>query len=474
MSNKTKRQIQDIERDANALARNLSRVTVGPKTVRPRRKRRSRSARAQNYAALMGVAPNRTRSGTTPNPADPRSKTAFNQLGSTAPGRLAALKILHPNGENDTYTTKFPDGSATTSILMERRDEYDLQSGLTIGDWNCLVIDTPFLFMTQLAIRWPGTESPDVTDIQAAVVDALSLPGSDVRRYPAWESAIHGTTDFEITVLTSVSLVDTYIATEAGVQQQVKSLRRTYLGSTTTFDANSLTDAGRVVAGQWRPDVSLLNVTINGAVPPAALTAAVYSIQAPASDTNSIVSTDELVYQGAAKLGLYMPNRLSEMDPSFTAASEYRTIAPFTPDNITPTLSANEPRRRDTWLRGWLIGCSLWTGMDHTTQLRIKRKEGIEIISAPTGSFAPFASPALPSDLRAQQMIQEFSRCEPHAFPEDYNSLGKMLKNIVGGVSSALANLGLPIISDVASSIQHVVNGDIGNTVAGALDSIGL
>lgn len=463
---------------------------VGSGRTRRNRRRRQRrrgvaaaanvelSALMSNKLRLKGE--NVTRSGVTPNPADPRTYAgAITQLGTTIGGRMAALKILHPNGEGDEFITRFPDGCANTTIAMERRDEFKLEGpadAMTAQEnWNLIVIENPYLFATQVAIRYSASQNPSTQDLELAVREALRRPRRVARQYPAWQSVTFGGLMADISVLGASALSTSYM-TEAGPAVDIKSIRRTYLGSTFDLDAADLYNQGRVVAGQWKPDVTLgvADVT-DGATPPLITSLNVYLMQTPAVVVSNIVSSDELVYQAEAKCGLYIPNRPAEMDVPMTACQEYRNVAARVPSEdpvpIYPTTDV-APETYDIWLRGWLIGVSHWTDIDYRSSLRIKRKEGLEFISSPRGVFAPFADEALPADLRAQQMLQEFSRKEPHGYPADFNELGKVLQNIVGGIADAVSNLGIPVLSDIGKAVGGVARGKLGNGLAAALDHI--
>lgn len=462
----------------------------GSGRARRRRNRRQRrrletdeanmlEAMVSNKLSLKGE--NITRSGRMPNPADPRTTSALTQLGSTIGGRMAALKVLHPNGEGDEYVTRFPDGCANTTIVMERRDEFKLEAPATAltgqRNWNCIVIENPFLLATSIALRWDSAQTPSVADLNAAMEEALTYPGRATRQWPAWETVEIDAFDLDISVLGATALTPNYLDTQSGPATDIKSVRRTYMGCTFDLDASDLYNQGRVVAGQWKPDVTLGLANVNdGGTPPVSIGSVnVYLMQTPAATINNIVQSDELVYQAEAKCGLYIPIRPAEMDIPMTACQEYRTMAPRVPsENPVPIFTAGQTisETRDVWLRGWMIGVSYWSDIDYRASLRIKRKEGIEFISAPAGPFAPFADEALPADIRAQQMIQEFSRREPHAYPADFNELGKLLQNIVGGIADAVSSLGIPVLSDIGTTVGGLARGKVGSGLAGMLDKL--
>lgn len=222
------------------------------------------------------------------------------------------------------------------------------------------------------------------------------------------------------------------------------------------------------MSGQWKPDVTLaLAKSSDGTT-----YLNVYNMQVPAAVDNQIVQTDELTYQGEAKCGLYVPLRPAGMDIEFTAAQEWRVVNPQVPSDPTDDPAADLDTSKDLWLRGWLVSTSFWSGMAAAASLRIKRKEGLELVSSPVGPFAPFATPALPNDLRAMQVIQEFCRTQPHAFTADHNELGTLLRKIVAGVGDALESLGLPVISNVAGTGKRMANSPFAIKLAELVDTI--
>lgn len=292
-----------------------------------------------------------------------------------------------------------------------------------------------------------------------------SLPGA---QYPAWEASAIGPFMFEYSILSSATLTPTVIGSPTELGILVKSIRRTYLGSTFDLNAASLTNQGRVVAGQWSPDVTLAT-SPDLSTPP--VYSDVYLVQAPAVSETDIVQSDELRVAHEAKCGLYFPNRPGSTGAAFTSASEMRNLAVYRPGVAPDPAQPVSPVQNDLWLRGWLIGVSHWTGMAGTSTIRIKRNEGIELVASAASVYSPFATPALPNDMRAMQVVQEFARREPHGYYADFNELGTMLQHVLTGVGDAVASLGLPVLSSVGQSVSDLANSQIGNRLARALDA---
>jgi hypothetical protein len=384
------------------------------------------------------------------------------------------MKMLHPNGEDNNNVTKIPDGAVNSSVIMERRDEFDLVAPADADEdelWDCIIVDAPFLVGTQIAVRYLTSAAVTVTQLREAVSAAMQSPSVSTAQYPAWLSTnVPGTPAFifDFTVLSSATLTPTIIGSPTALGGLVKSIRRTYLGSTIDFNAASLTNQGRVVAGQWSPDVTLA-ISPSTATPP--VYSDVYLVQTPAITETEIVQTDELRVAHEAKCGLYFPNRPAATGAAFTSASEMRNLAVHQTGQAPDPVQDPQPFQNDLWLRGWLIGVSHWTGMYHTSSLRIKRNEGIELVASATSVYSPFSTPALANDIRAMQMVQEYSRREPHGYYADYNELGTLLQKILGGVGNAVQSLGLPILSPVGGALSRMANSNIGGRMARAIDA---
>jgi hypothetical protein len=402
-------------------------------------------------AMQMGVGPNATASGLTPNPADPRNAYTTIQLGQTAGGRQAVLKMLHPCMEKCDTVTKVPDGAVSTSVVMERRDEFELSNQTTsTTNWNCIVITNPLLSATQSVIQYDISQTPSELQLWQAYSECVStVPSSHA--YPLWQTGDVGAFSYYYTNLVSTTLTPAIIADQTGAQLSalVKNIRRTYLGTTSELDASDLYNQGRLISGQWNPDLDMVTKEIKtGDV----LTDVFdyYKMQAPAMTSASLVQSDEKCREAEAKTGSYMPLRPCAPTFELTASAQFRRVDINYPgagdEPVDPATDA-----ADLGLRGWSIAVELWLGIDVRANIRIKRREGLEIVPAPDSTYGPFATPALPCDLRAKQILEEFCRNQPHAYPADYNDLGEMIPNILGGIADVIGGLGLPLISPVAN-----------------------
>jgi hypothetical protein len=447
---------------AEGITNNLSKVSIS-------NNRRARSEIAGEQKVLnefmdeMIARSSRTTLSGLPNPANPLHKVSIDQLGQTIGGRRAALRMLHPCGEGYAMVTKVPDGAINTSVVLERRDDYKLSSGLAAdaGNWNCIVLDLPFLACGQIAFRWADTADPQGADIAQAVIEAINLGAVAGSGYPAWRSTV-AFPAISYTRMYSATLSDTIGGHDVSeISAIIKTARRTYYGTTSELDASELYNQGRVFTGQWTPDIAngtAANTTDETKVD-------TYNTQIPAYLIDQIVSSDSRFYKEEAKVGVYMPLRAIDSTILLTPAQEWRNVVASYPGGpALETLLNDQPK--DLVLRGWSIAVTHWDGIDARANVSMKRIEGIEVEPAPNSLYSPFNSPGWPDDIRAMQMVREFSRNEPHGYPADFNSLGKLLQNIVGGIGDAVGSLGLPIISDIGKAASGVARSGLGNTIA--------
>jgi len=420
--------------------------------------------------------PNQTRTGRKPNPADPRTILST-KLGSTPKGSCAALKILHPCGEFDLSKVKIPDGAVSTSVSLERRDEYEISVPTTQGtatSWTCLVIHQPFLTHRDLVLRWPNNVTPteaqlndmitrinvaNIYDVVPGQVQGAIYPTFDQTSNLSGAPATSPYTVVEYSILTSATLTPALLADNNAATTLMKDLRRSALGYTTDLDASELYNQGRVISGQWTPSITLgtnastILVDAPGGqsqvdVVGSSYDTYVYTI--PAVTTSTIVSSDMFRRQAEAKYGSYMPIRLCTPTVDFTTTEEYRQIEPAYYVQSDPDSSTLQQHANDLWLRGWSVGVELWLNLDPHAELRMKVVEDLEVEPAPASTFSPFMSPGYPQDDRALAVVREFSRISPHAYDADFNRLNKLATNLLNGLAGVVSNLGIPLLSGIA------------------------
>ncbi|UTU02163.1 capsid protein [rice-associated noda-like virus 1] len=471
------------------------------------RKRRM-AQRVQKQISSLRYFPNSTLSGIVPNPSDPR--TYINnemQLGTTILGRHDALRILHPCGEGNMDYCKIPDGAISTSVPYPRRDEYEIGPGSYIPSgatsatpttWNYLLFHLPLLFQRDVVIRWPTPITLEIDIIYELIERVLSYTlwrrptdaSSKVTIkavYPNWQSISPLSTTIDDSVQYTI-MVPSLIGRDYLPQNpsdygklgdEIRSIRRSCCGYTTDLNAPTLADQGRVLSGQWSPNIVLgiahtnLNYVTDSTTTPPTTSAAVYRVgdvyqfEVPPVITSDIVASDEYVRQAQAKTGSYMPMRICGDSIPFTGVFERRAVQVRKPGSLpTGDPEANTGvseyiytyLNQDVWLRGWSTGVEYWSGLSEGSTLRVKVREDLELVPAPGSDQSPHLTEGHPFDVRAMQIIREFSRIEPHAWPADYNERNKLWGKLLSGLASVLKATGLPVISQIAEPIADGLN----------------
>lgn len=210
-----------------------------------RRRRRNRNLRRrmalQAWTNVPGVEVPRLRDGTLGNPMDPRTTMALRQMGQTSLGAHWVLRALHPCGEGLNLVPKIPDGALSESVILERRDEFDIKTPWVDDQnatWSVVVISVPTLRTPLMVIAWNG--SVEGSDLQSMLSKLISVSGDAIDRdvnesyrYPSW-----GTVSKQGKVLSNVrgqlmkmANLDTGFKAQ-NADKQFITCRRTYAGMT--------------------------------------------------------------------------------------------------------------------------------------------------------------------------------------------------------------------------------------------------
>lgn len=413
---------------------------------RRRNRRRNRQLTLERFVNPQLAQPQMA-DGLRGNPVDPRTSKTIRQLGQTNLGSNWVIRALHPCGEGINIVPKVPDGALSDSVVFERRDEFDIK--MPTGDpftkggtWNVMIVSLPLVKTPMVALAY--TSAASQKDIEkgwfniiqntgdASVPDNVNYDASI--QYPSWKTDATNYPNVGMTVLSMANLdkgMDADNMTDVFI-----TIRRTYMGTTMDFDANDLTNKGRLVSGQiacnWAHkslDIYDTTATDPAKAPVLRTQDCAYMSMIPLTETN-LTQQDQKVREAECKEGDYAPNRFWE--PVFTnsAAKEAAVINvldPLVSDTkvVAPRQNMNIP------LKGWGYQVSFWLGIQDTSSIRVKRREGLEINTSASSPYSPFSTPAYPRDDRAQMVFREFCREQGHSFPSSYNSAGGMLKSII-------------------------------------------
>lgn len=455
-----------------------------------RRKRRSQNSKAINKLAVstgrLAINAGAVR-GPGRNPADPRMGGALIKLGTTPEGIAWVIRHLHPNGEGLCGGIKIPDGALSTSVGMERRDEFELTmpSSVTSDTWTCIIFCFPLLYRHTIAyVPLPGsTSSPSdfQRHISAILTRVLFKSTSTLYsqcQYPNWLSVVQwGDSGTAATTLGMLTMLPSDIYPNGGVTAgsaaaDFREIRRTFLGYTMELNAPALSDQGRIVAGQFAPDnvVQMIDRNMMYIEALAAATdkslgeARVLCLETPPVSEQDIVQTDRLCYQGEAKEHIYLPMRcwtkerppvplVRSSPPVFTNKGYLTENRPTSTTNVSHTFSnTNEYENNSGELAFSSFGTAVvrFIGISKSASIRIKRKEGLEGVAAGNTTVSAFQTEGLADDPRASAFVAEFSRTNPHGYLGRYNSMGDMFKNIFGRIGSVITNIShLPVIKSL-------------------------
>lgn len=435
------------------------------KSARRRARLRARLVNSEAFD-VSAVGPLRTRSGLTINPADPRTDRALTGLGNTPKGREWAMRVLHPNGEGINAVPKIPDGAVTTSVALTRVDEVELTIPPLdpVPDlWNCIVVHLPFLGFTRAAVAWDPSNTSAIRDtVEYALIDALSGIDYDNASIGTWRQ--YSTSK----VYTKIFPLPTLLPSDGNTslwRDNIKEIRRAAYGCTTDLNAAALTNQGRVVAGQFPPDVAYKTATEDVSVGSPAVEVVgmefdIIRYAIPPLFEEDVVSTDpNLKYQAEAKDGLYSPARLWNEGIEFTPISESRYFQGTRSDGTVTVGQVSAHVRREYCFKGFGSMTEAWYGIHKSSTLRLKTTEILELIPNRGSLFSPFSTPGYASDAAALALVREFSRESPHHYCADMNHSNGLLGGIFEGLGNALGNLGIPIISDLAPVLGGLLGG---------------
>lgn len=419
------------------------------------------------------------RDGSAGNPVDPRTSKTIRQLGQTNLGSNWVIRALHPCGEGINIVPKIPDGALSDSVVFERRDEFDIRMPSVApfvkgGTWSVMIISIPVVKTPLVAIAYTSAATPD--NIKSAFINLLANTGDAsvstnvnydaAYQYPSWKYDATISANCAMTICTMANL-DKGIESDDMTNTFI-TIRRTYMGTTMDFDANDLTNKGRLVSGQIAMDYSKRDLDIydptakDKNLAPILLTQpCLYISDLPYSETN-LTQEDQKVRQAECKEGDYAPNRFWE--PVFlNSASKDACVLQIADPGVADTKVQTIQQNLNIPLYGWGYQISFWLGIQDTSSIRVKRREGLEINTSPASAYSPFSTPAYPRDDRAQMVYREFCREQGHSFPSSFNSVGGMLKDIVCTISNVLQSLNLPLVSDIAKFATPYVTSLIDN-----------
>lgn len=370
------------------------------------------------------------------------------RLGDTVLGSSWVIKALHPCGEGVNVVPKIPDGSYDSSVVLERRSEYQLAipSGIsTVTSWDLIIVSTPFLCGNHIAIAYDSSITPTVDQLESCVYQAICIsPTYSTGVYTSFTT----TNTYYLKVLTS-SVLDifqagaVYSATGAIETTYFRAIRRTYHGMTATLDAPSLSNQGRIVSCQFPPSVSAQYQSVTTVAQEAWIS------EPPALTFDGETQADLKAVQCEATMGAYIPSRMYER-PAMSSNNEWYTMG-VQKQNGSNTVGANSGS--NVHLRGWGWSVAHFSGLSTAASVRLKVREGLELTVNSLSPYSPFLTPSYPDDTTAIRICRAYFKQQAHAYPASYNALNKMIPELVRNIGSVLSVLGIPHVGNLSSAV---------------------
>lgn len=403
-------------------------------------------------------------------------------LGSTAVGRLAAAKALHPAA--NIGPQRWPDKSANESIVLQNTDVWILTSNSDdqTQAWNCNLwltnfVDCPLIVSANPSTSaWPNPQE----DMKSSTVERGQVKG---RKYGFFYSQPWG---------------DGWNADQRNhPNKEFQEARITARSITIDLVSNATTNQGVVYASQYGPNVAqmaynqkvtvfspeqigiladmfekfkvsleyddasdapdLVDVFDKGSLnklvplydPPANNVTGFRTVfQDWPYNPSQIMQVSPLSYMAKADAGVYLPlkHAADELPYQQTALEAYLSaVTPHNEDGLTTQM--------DVLLsQGWNMGSIIFAGLHPQAQLAVKVITTLELTARSDSLATKFTEEAPPLDKVAIDHARAAMGKLPDAFPACDNVLG----GIVNWIADALESSGVPILAQAASFTKRL------------------
>nr|WPR18476.1 MAG: peptidase A21 family protein [Chemarfal virus 91] len=392
----------------------VTKVTAPSQQQMPKRKRtKKRKNKRKQNVRVNGFY---TDSGE--NPSILRHQFAKQHLGDTSEGAAWCLKVLHPCDEATLLYSGIPDKTAAGVVTPEFRTRENITApaataGATPTSWDCGIMSLPYPDTPAIYFRRLNTDPVGSWDDGTALTAPLT----------------------------------------GDLQQHVMKYRMSYSGTTAHLVANATTDQGMVRATSMATEFTTQDGTTVG-------TESINVGEGQQWDITAFEQLGPRVYTSEARNGVYVVDRPCEDTYRFTAnqAAAVKVFGPSgpgtppvpdpTPKNLQVAGSPKFPENNFT------TSYIMFNGLALTSSIDLKCVRGYEVVPQTRSTLATMMKPSPDYDPQALSMASRVSQKMPAAFPAHYNDFG----DILGGIARAISGLGLPIISDIAGALGHVVN----------------
>jgi len=369
-------------------------------------------------------------------------------LGPDLESSAYALRYLHPMDETIHGGMRIPDEHSTYSSALEGRTQFTIAGPTPISGsstWNCDMIVSAIPDVAYFYRTWiPGNPiTMDWTPVPYAAFPYGN--GHDSTATPP----ITGVTPTLVT--------------------QTTQYRAAFSGITCHLNAAGLNDAGMVYAGQFGAEYA----HVSTGTPGVNVVTDTLALSAPV-DENTLYQMCGAAIQQEAREGVYMPLMYNNPAQQFTQvglgnafgttpgipATQYGVLINGGNPITVPVGTGQSIAMLVSPQVNMTTGVILWRGLYNAATLQVKTRLGLECVPGPNSLWAPFTEsspPYQPATLAKCTMVRQRL---PQAFPAHYNDLSSILDTIGGiimgpvrGVADMLGGAGIPVISDIASTV---------------------
>lgn len=393
-------------------------------------------------------------------------------IADTAAGRRWALRALHPNDESAGGGAPIPDLSLSQSANLEVRHGTIVTAPNDAvtdkSNWDCQFIVLPFPDVALAYRRRKAGNDWSFFYILNPLQNQVT-PGSFIH-----EDDTHG---FEPGTLPALS-------------ESTTSTRQSFRGLTVELNANSISDQGYMTAGQWgaKPSmVPLVPSTKNGSQ----ITAEIdhYVVESIPGEPDQIIRQCPEAGQWTARQGVYIP--CYPTDPTHPYESTGVNVVNNSGDAIvsmgkpvllrgnnadaiqyTPELvyygTSSTAAATSACFINQNLATVIFSGLDHTANLFLKMRSGVECIPQRESPMAAFTETAPMVDTKALQFVQAMASRIPICYPAKYNSAG-LLGALIASKAPAVAGA---LVNQIRSQMRPVITGIARKGAREALDDI--
>lgn len=333
----------------------------------------------------------------------------FSTLSNTPDGAAYMRRYLHPPGPEAENIEGFPNGDVPRSLVIDHKDELVIGPGSATpagAQWDAVVIYPSNPACHTAYITWPTEQGPIAQKINTGQHEFADRP----------------------------------LATEVAMRRDVAS------SVTCDLVSDSMTNRGEVYAGACAPlpEVQVQSNDMRRR----------YDTDVDLKKISDFIAGTGLYTKRPAREGDYMPIQRRAIIGEFVSAKDLPHD--LEKDRIVYYIGTGE----EYFLAGahtdpeWQIAVQYWRGLDHKSQLVVKRVMVSEYIVRPLGKLRSFASLGAQFDRNAITNAQALRRAKPISYPAKDNFLG----GILNFAKNALFGIGRFLLQQLAPNTNTIID----------------